>query len=165
MWTLRHHLKPNSWHLFLNAVVKEDSEHSAVSWLKIHISSLLFTLFTLPSSRRQKQWKQGDLGDCKGKMRTQIISPDRELDAQMPQGLVSSFPKPDQKTTVFWAREQPYFPYLSEKATASSGQPLTSVYEQWYCFQTPTPPYLPRKLTHLALCLKKKKKKLSFLYT
>jgi hypothetical protein len=47
MWTLRNHLIPNSWHLFLNVVIKEDSEHSAVSGLKIHTSSLLLALFTL----------------------------------------------------------------------------------------------------------------------
>lgn len=53
----------------------------------------------------------------------QFISTDRELDAEIPQGLVSSFPKSGQRTTAFWAQDQSSFLHLSEGKPPLVGGP------------------------------------------
>jgi hypothetical protein len=57
-WTLRNYFTSKTWRLFLNVLITEDSEHSAVSGLKIQVSSLLLALLTPPSPRRHKQEEQ-----------------------------------------------------------------------------------------------------------
>ena len=130
MWTPRNHLNPNSWHLFLNVVVKEDSEHSAVSALKIHISSLLLTSFTLPSPLRQKQWRQGVTVRWKRQHEKKFISTNKELDAQIPR---------DGKNNSFLGLGLVFFTLLFRKKTTSSGQPLTFAPKAKSLFPYPCP--------------------------